>query len=80
MTLVYCPGITFIIEGWQNHSLVDSQVGVKLDSISPPNICTESSESHTFFFVFFFFVFFVFFNSGSDLINNKHCSGVNFSR
>ena len=47
MTLVYCPGL--IQEGWQYHSLVDFQLGVKLDSISLPDICTESSECHTGF-------------------------------
>ena len=59
MTLVYCPGLTGIQESWQYHSLVDFQLGVKLDSISLPDICTESSECHTCFC-----------NSGSDL----HCS------
>ena len=31
----------------QYHSLVDFQRGVKIDSISLPDICTESSECHT---------------------------------
>ena len=48
MTLVYCPGLTYIQEGWQYHSLVDFQVGVKL-SISLPDICTEPSECHSGF-------------------------------
>ena len=34
MTMVYCPGLTCIQEGWQYHRLVDFQLGVKLDSIS----------------------------------------------
>ena len=38
--------------------------GGKLDSISLPDISTESSECHTCFC-----------NSGSDLIINVHCSG-----
>ena len=59
MALVYCPGLTCIQEGWQYHSLVDFQLGVKLDSISLPDICTESSECHTSLC-----------NSGSDLIIN----------
>ena len=46
------------------HSLVDFQLGVKLDSISIPDICTESYECQTCFC-----------NSGSDLIINLHCSG-----
>ena len=45
MTLVYCPGLTCIQEGWQYHSLVDFQLGVSLDSISLPDIGTESSEA-----------------------------------
>ena len=43
MTLVYCPGLTCIHESWQYHSLVDFQLGVKLDSISPPDICTNAT-------------------------------------
>ena len=66
--LEYCPGLTCIQEGWQNHSLVDFQLGVKLDSISLPDICAESSECHT-----------VFRNSGSDLIINVHCPGESAS-
>ena len=69
MTLVYCPGLTCIQEGWQYHSLVDFQLGVKLDSISLPDICTESSEYHTGFC-----------NSGSDLIINVHCFGKSASQ
>ena len=42
MTLVYCPGF-----GWHYHSLVDFQLGVKLDSISLPDICTESFTEST---------------------------------
>ena len=45
MTLVYCSDLTCIQEGWQYHSLVDFQLYVKLESISLPDICTESSES-----------------------------------
>ena len=69
MALVYCPGLTCIQEGWQYHSLVDFQLGVKLDSISLPDICTESSECHTSLY-----------NSGSDLIINMHCSGESASQ
>ena len=43
MTLVYCPGLACIQEGWQYHSLIDFQLAVKLDSISLP----ESSECLT---------------------------------
>ena len=60
MTLVYCPGLTCIQEGWQYHSLVDFQLGVKLEYISLPDICTESSKCQTGFC-----------NSGSDLIIRK---------
>ena len=49
MTLVYCPGLTCVQEGWKYHSLVDFQLGVKLDSISLPDICKESSQCHTGF-------------------------------
>ena len=69
MTLVYCPGLTCIQEGWQNHSRVDFQIGVKLDSISLPDICTESSERHSGFC-----------NSGSVLIINVHCFGESASQ
>ena len=69
MTLVYCPGLTCIQDGWQYLSLVDFQLGVKLDSISLPDICTESSKCHTGFC-----------NSGSDLIINVHCSGKSASQ
>ena len=41
MTLVYCPGLTCIQLGWQYHNLIDFQLGVNLDSISLPGICTE---------------------------------------
>ena len=58
MTLVYCQGLTCIQEGRQYHSLIDFQLGVKLDSISLPDIWTESSECHT----------------GFCLIINVHCS------
>ena len=64
MTLVYCPGLTCKQECWQYHSFVDFQLGVKLGSITLPDICTESSECQTGFC-----------NSGSDLIINVHCSG-----
>ena len=69
MTLVYCPGLTCVQEGWQYHSLVDFQLGVKLDSISLPDICTESSKCQTGFC-----------NSGSDLIINVHCSRKSASK
>ena len=69
MALVYCPGLTCIQEGWQYHSLVDFQLGVKLDSISLPDICTESSECHTSLC-----------NSDSDLIINMQCSGESASQ
>ena len=68
MTLVYCPCLTCIQEGWQYHSLVDFQLGVRLDSISLPDICTGSSVCHTGFCY-----------SGSDLIINVHCSGKSAS-
>ena len=63
MTLVYCPGLTCIQEGWQYHNFVDFKLGVKLDSMTLPDICPVSSEFHTGFC-----------NSGSDLIINVHCS------
>ena len=69
MTLVYCPGLTCIQEGLQYHSPVDVQLGVKLDSISLPDICTESSKCHTGFC-----------KSGSDLIINVHCFGMSASQ
>ena len=69
MTLVYCPGLTCIQEGWQYHSLVDFRLSVKLDSISLPEICTKPSECHTDFR-----------NSGSDLIIYVHCSGDSASQ
>ena len=69
MTLVYCPGLTCIQEGWQYHGLVDFQLGFKLDSISLSDICTESSECHTGSC-----------NSGSDFIINVHCSGKSASQ
>ena len=69
MKLVYCPGFTCIQDGWQYQSLADFQLGVKLDYISLPDICTESSKSHT-----------VFCNSGSDLIINVHSSGKGASQ
>ena len=69
MTLVYCPGLTCLQEGWQYHSLVDFQLGVKLNSISLPGICSGSSKSHTGFC-----------NSGSDLIINVHYSGKSASQ
>ena len=47
MALVYCPGLTCIQEGWQYHSLVDFQLGVKLDSISLPDICTETCGAYS---------------------------------
>ena len=38
------------------HSLVDFQLGVKLDSISLPGICTESSVSILLWWFFLFYV------------------------
>ena len=64
MTLVFCPGLTCIQKDWQYHSIVDFQLGVKLDSVSLPDIYTESSECHIGLC-----------NSGSDLNINVHCSG-----
>ena len=64
MTLVYCPGVTCMQENWLHHSLVDFQLGVKLDSISLSDICTESG----------------FCDSGSDLIISVHCSGESVSQ
>ena len=49
--------------------LVPFQLGVKLDSISLQDICTESSKCHTGFC-----------NPGSDLIINVHCSGKSASQ
>ena len=69
MTLIYCPGLACIQECWQYNSLVDFQLGVKLDSISIPDICTVSSECHTGFC-----------DSDRDLIINVHCSGQNASQ
>ena len=69
MTLVYCPGLTCLQEVWQYHSLVDFQLGVKLDSISLPDICTESSECHIGFC-----------DSGSDIFINVLCFGKSFSQ
>ena len=39
MTLIYCPGLTCIKEGWQYHSLIYFQLSVKSDSISLPDVC-----------------------------------------
>ena len=69
ITLVQCPGLTCIQEGWQYHSHVDFLLGVRLDSISLTDIFAESSECHTGFC-----------NSGSDLIINVHCSGDSASQ
>ena len=69
MTLVYCSGLTCIQEGWQYHIIVDFQLGVKLDLITLPDICTESSVCRTGFC-----------NSASDLIINVHCSGESASQ
>ena len=49
--------------------LVDFQLGVKLDSISLPDICTESSKCNTGFC-----------NFGNDLIINVNCSGKSASQ
>ena len=65
----FLPGLTSIQEGWQYHSLVDFQLGVKLDSITLPDICTKSSECYTGFC-----------SSGSNLIINVHCSGESASQ
>ena len=46
MTLVYCPRLTCIYEGWQYHRLVDFQISVKSDSIPLPDICTKSTKTH----------------------------------
>ena len=64
MALVYCPCITCIQEVWQNHSLVDSKLGVNLDSILLTDNCTESSECHTGFY-----------NSSTDLVISVHFLG-----
>ena len=40
MTLIYCPCLTCIQVGWQNHILVNFQLDV---------VCTESSVCHTGF-------------------------------
>ena len=65
MMLVYTTGLTCIQEGWQYHSLIDFQLVVKLDSITLPDICTETSECNTGICY-----------SDSDLIINVHCSRV----
>ena len=49
--------------------IVDFQLGVKLDSVSLPDICTESSECHTGFC-----------NSGSDYVIKVHCFGESDSQ
>ena len=59
MALVY-----YLQERWQYNSHVDFQLGVKLDSISLPDVYTESSECQSSLC-----------NSGSALIINVHCSG-----
>ena len=67
--LAHRPGPTRTQEGRQHHSPADPQLGVKLDSTSLPDICTESSECHTSPR-----------NSGSDLIINMHRSGESASQ
>ena len=67
MTLLYCPGLTCIEEGWQYHGLVDFQLGVRLYFNSLPD--KGSSECHIGVC-----------NSGSDLIINVHCSGESDSQ
>ena len=69
MTLVDCPGLTCIYEGWQYHSLVDFQLSVKPDSIPPPHICAKSAICYTGFRCF-----------GSYLIINVPCSSESASQ
>ena len=49
MTLVYCPGLTSIKEGWQYLSLVDCQLSVNSDSILFPDICAKYAKCYTGF-------------------------------
>ena len=58
------PGRSCIQECWQYRSLLDFRLGVKIDSVLLPDICTESSKYHTGFC-----------NAGSDPIISVHCSG-----
>ena len=69
--MVYSPGLTCIQEGWQYHSHVDFQLGVKLDSFSLLDTCTESSECHTGFAIL---------AVKKKLIINVHCSGKSASQ
>ena len=63
MALVYCPGLTGILESWQNHNLADFQLSIKSDSISFPDICAKSAKCYTGLR-----------SSGCNLIINVHCS------
>ena len=50
MTLVYCPCLTCIYEGWQYNSIVVFQLSVKSDSIPLPDIsakCKVCQMSHS---------------------------------
>ena len=68
MALVYCPGLTCILEGWQYNSLVDFQLSIKSDSISFPDIFEKSAECYAGLR-----------SSGCNLIINVHCSGESAS-
>ena len=69
MALVYCPGLTCIYESWQYKSLVDSQLSIKSDSISFPDICAKSAKCYPGLR-----------SSGCNLIINVHCSGKSASK
>ena len=68
MSLVYCLGPACILEGWQYNSLVDSQLSIKSDSISFPDICAKAAECYAGLR-----------SSGCNLIINVHCSGESAS-
>ena len=69
MALVYCPGLTCILEGWQYNSLVDFQLSIKSDTISFPDICAKCAECYAGLR-----------SSGCNLIINVHCSGESASK
>ena len=49
MTLVDRPGLAYIQEGWQYHSLVDFQLSVKSNSIPLQDVCAKFAECFTGF-------------------------------
>ena len=63
MNFIFCPDLTCVCKmRLQCQSLVDFQLGIKLDSFSFPDICTGSSKCHTGY---------------KDLIVNVYCSEEN---